>query len=91
VLNALNSLVAVEVLNALKDFDANSVVSAVVITGSSRAFAAGADISEMATKSFIEMYDDDVFSIWDEIGANFFAFIQFASIRIFLRSIEPTA
>ena len=47
-LNALNVQLASEVVNTLKDFDADDRVGAVVITGSPRAFAAGADIEEMA-------------------------------------------
>ncbi|MGH6828848.1 MAG: enoyl-CoA hydratase-related protein, partial [Rhizomicrobium sp.] len=47
-LNALNRQLAGEVLEALRDFDADAQVGAMVITGSARAFAAGADIAEMA-------------------------------------------
>ncbi len=52
-LNALNSQMAGETLAALKAFDADDRVGAIVITGSARAFAAGADIAEMAEKSFM--------------------------------------
>ena len=47
-LNALNRQLANETLAALKAFDANDSIGAIVITGSPRAFAAGADIEEMA-------------------------------------------
>src|SRR6201984_3241345 len=47
-LNALNRQMAIETLAALKAFDADDQVGAIVITGSARAFAAGADITEMA-------------------------------------------
>lgn len=66
VLNALSARVAVEVVEVLKELEENADVGAIVITGSSRAFAAGADISEMAEKTFVDMYGDDMFSIWDE-------------------------
>src|ERR1700745_4104675 len=49
-LNALNGQLAIETLAALKAFDADDRVGAIVITGSARAFAAGADIAEMAEK-----------------------------------------
>ena len=68
-LNALNSQLARETLAALKEFDADSKIGAIVITGSSRAFAAGADIEEMAEKSFTEFYMDDFLSPWDEVSS----------------------
>ena len=67
-LNALNSQLARETLAALKEFDADPKIGAIVITGSSRAFAAGADIEEMAEKSFTEFYMDDFLSPWDEVS-----------------------
>ena len=67
-LNALNSQLAQETLAALKEFDADPKIGAIVITGSSRAFAAGADIEEMAEKSFTEFYMDDFLSPWDEVS-----------------------
>jgi enoyl-CoA hydratase len=68
-LNALNSQLARETLAALKEFDADPKIGAIVITGSSRAFAAGADIEEMAEKSFTEFYMDDFLSPWDEVSS----------------------
>ena len=68
-LNALNSQLARETLTALKEFDADPKIGAIVITGSSRAFAAGADIEEMAEKSFTEFYMDDFLSPWDEVSS----------------------
>jgi enoyl-CoA hydratase len=64
-LNALNSTVLEEVVRALHGFEDNPSVGAVVITGSEKAFAAGADIKEMASKSYIDMYMADFFSGWD--------------------------
>ena len=68
-LNALNSQLARETLATLKEFDADPKIGAIVITGSSRAFAAGADIEEMAEKSFTEFYMDDFLSPWDEVSS----------------------
>ncbi len=66
-LNALNSQMAGETLAALKAFDADDRVGAIVITGSARAFAAGADIAEMAEKSFTDFYANDFLGPWDEV------------------------
>ena len=61
-LNALNSTLLGELAEALKTADKNEKVRCIVITGSEKAFAAGADISEMAPKSFVEMYESDFFT-----------------------------
>ena len=66
-LNALNRQLACEVVDTLKSFDSDDNIGAVVITGSARAFAAGADIEEMANLSFAEFYCDDIFAPWDEL------------------------
>lgn len=55
-MNALNSELLGELCTALEDADASEKVRCIIITGSEKAFAAGADISEMADKSFVEMY-----------------------------------
>ncbi|GAB3581069.1 hypothetical protein GCM10027445_52450 [Amycolatopsis endophytica] len=47
--NALNHTVETEVLSAAREFDADTDIGAIVVTGSERAFAAGADIAEMVT------------------------------------------
>ncbi len=65
-LNALNVRLSREVIRALQDFDADDNVGAIVIAGSPRAFAAGADISEMADKSFVELQSRDLFAAWDD-------------------------
>ena len=67
-LNALNRQVAQETLAALKSFDADPDIGAIVIAGSPRAFAAGADIEEMAEKTFTEFYMDDFLSPWDQVN-----------------------
>jgi enoyl-CoA hydratase len=64
-LNALNSQVLEEVVAALQEFEANAEIGAIVITGSEKAFAAGADIREMQTKSYIEAYLEDFFAGWE--------------------------
>ena len=66
-LNALNTMLAREVVTALKAFDSDDNVGAIVIAGSPRAFAAGADIVEMADKSFVDLQKDDVFAAWQEV------------------------
>jgi enoyl-CoA hydratase len=66
-LNALNRQLAEETLDALKEFDADDRVGAIVIAGSPRAFAAGADIAEMAEKSFTNFYMDDFLAPWDQV------------------------
>jgi enoyl-CoA hydratase len=66
-LNALNGQLAIETLAALKAFDADDQVGAVVITGSAHAFAAGADIAEMAERPFTDFYMSDFLAPWDEI------------------------
>ena len=54
-LNALNSKLLDELCTALEEADVSEKVRCIIITGSEKAFAAGADISEMADKSFVEM------------------------------------
>jgi enoyl-CoA hydratase len=66
-LNALNRQLAQETLDALREFDADDRVGAIVIAGTPRAFAAGADIAEMAEKSFTNFYMDDFLSSWDQV------------------------
>ncbi|MDF1598814.1 enoyl-CoA hydratase [Mesorhizobium sp. YIM 152430] len=64
-LNALNSDVLKDVVAAAEAFEANPKIGAIVLTGSEKAFAAGADIKEMHSKSYIDMYMQDFFSGWD--------------------------
>lgn len=61
-LNALNAQLLGEVCTALEAADANSKVRCIVITGSEKAFAAGADITEMADKTFVDMYTQNYFA-----------------------------
>ncbi len=66
-LNALNLQLMGELRDALKELDDNDDVRAIIITGNSRAFAAGADIKQMAGKTAIDMLNIDQFSTWDQI------------------------
>ncbi|MFC3570324.1 MULTISPECIES: enoyl-CoA hydratase-related protein [Paracoccus] len=68
-LNALNTALAEELTAAAEALDADKGVGAIVVTGSDRAFAAGADISEMAEKTAEEMVEADFFSTWDRFAA----------------------
>jgi enoyl-CoA hydratase len=65
-LNALNSAVLAEILAAMQAFDANPRIGAMVITGSEKAFAAGADIKEMQSKTYVDAYLEDFFGGWEE-------------------------
>lgn len=67
-LNALNEMLMNEVVGAAKKFDADRAIGCIVITGSVRAFAAGADIKEMAEREATEMYLADWFQPWDDLG-----------------------
>lgn len=67
-LNALNSQVMNDIVTACETFDRDRGIGAIVITGSGdKAFAAGADIKEMADRGYEEMYVDDYFSAWDRL------------------------
>jgi len=61
-LNALNAELIAEMNAALDAFEADEAIGAIVLTGSDRAFAAGADIKEMAAREFSELYAADPFS-----------------------------
>jgi enoyl-CoA hydratase len=61
-LNALNSDLLRELIQVLEEWDRGDAVRCIVITGSERAFAAGADIKEMAPQSYMEMYRADFFA-----------------------------
>jgi len=73
-LNALNSQLLAELAQAVNEADSNDKVRCIVLTGSEKAFAAGADIKEMSEKTFVDMY-----------RANFFA----AEADQFLRVRKP--
>lgn len=66
-LNALNLTVMRELTSAAAELDRDSKIGAIVITGSDRAFAAGADISQMAPLSYAEVVAEDLFAGWDAL------------------------
>lgn len=67
-LNALSDAMGQQILAAAQAFDKDPGIGAIVITGSAKAFAAGADIKEMAAKSSVQMYLSDWFSVWDALA-----------------------
>ena len=68
-LNALNGQVSEEVADAASVLDADEGVGAIVVTGSEKAFAAGADIKEMESKTGAEMIATDHFGAWTRFAA----------------------
>ncbi|MEN8173085.1 MAG: enoyl-CoA hydratase-related protein [Chloroflexota bacterium] len=68
-LNALNSVMLTELMQALEAFDADKNIGAMVITGNEKVFAAGADIKEMSTASAVEMLKSDFIPAFDRIRA----------------------
>jgi len=66
-LNALNRELMEELRDALQDLDKKDSVRVIILTGNEQAFAAGADIKQMADKSAIDMLMIDQFSTWDQI------------------------
>ena len=67
-LNALNLQVMAEVVAALQGFDQDPGIGCIVIAGSEKAFAAGADIKEMQRQTYQEMYAADWFAGWDAVS-----------------------
>jgi enoyl-CoA hydratase len=68
-LNALNSQVMHEVTTAAAEFDADAGIGAIIVTGNEKAFAAGADIKEMADLSFADVFSADFFAAWSSFAA----------------------
>lgn len=66
-LNALNHEIMVSVVEAAEAWERDESISAIVLTGSEKAFAAGADIKEMASKTYMEMYASDWFAHWQRL------------------------
>ncbi|ASP35486.1 enoyl-CoA hydratase [Labrenzia sp. VG12] len=69
-LNALNSDLIAELGTALDGFDADDRIGCVVITGSEKAFAAGADIKEMQPHNFATAYQTDLITPFDRVSRN---------------------
>lgn len=68
-LNALNSQVLAELILAFAAYDADDSQRCLVLTGSEKAFAAGADIKEMESQGFAAMYGSNFFSGWEKVTA----------------------
>ncbi|MGE5268493.1 MAG: enoyl-CoA hydratase-related protein, partial [Thiohalocapsa sp.] len=68
-LNALNAALIAELAHALDDLEADAAIAAIILTGSDKAFAAGADIKEMAEKTYIEAYAEDFITRgWERVA-----------------------
>src|ERR687893_2841165 len=68
-LNALNSEVLDELIDAFAAYDADPSQRCLVLTGSEKAFAAGADIKEMQSQGFADMYSANHFGGWEQVTA----------------------
>lgn len=66
-LNALNTKLMGEVIAAAQAFDTNTKIGCIVLTGSEKAFAAGADIKEMHPLSYVDAFEQDFFAGWDAL------------------------
>ena len=66
-LNALNREMMAEVMHALEQFDADPEIGCLLVTGSERAFAAGADIKEMAQATPVDMLNNPFIDYWDRL------------------------
>jgi enoyl-CoA hydratase len=70
-LNALSSKLCGEIIDQLSAWDSNADIGCVVLTGAGRAFAAGADIKEMAPRSYIDVYKGDMFGAFEHAVSSF--------------------
>jgi enoyl-CoA hydratase len=66
-LNALNAQLMAELATAIDAFEANDAIGCIVITGSEKAFAAGADIKEMQSRTYMDVYRSDFISKWERV------------------------
>jgi enoyl-CoA hydratase len=66
-LNALNSTVLKDLIEVFADYDAEPEQRCLVLTGSDKAFAAGADIKEMSSQGFADMYSANFFGGWEQV------------------------
>ena len=67
-LNALNAALIAELTQAVAAFEADAGIACIVVTGSEKAFAAGADIKEMADKSYMDAFMGDFAANWDALS-----------------------
>jgi enoyl-CoA hydratase len=70
-LNALSSKLCAEVMDQLASWDKDVGIGCVIITGAGRAFAAGADIKEMAPQSYMDVYKGDMFGAFEHALSSF--------------------
>src|SRR5262245_20651347 len=70
-LNALNSKLCGELIEALHAAEDDDAIGCVVLTGAGRAFAAGADIKEMAPQSYMDVYKGDMFGAFEHAVSSF--------------------
>lgn len=70
-LNALNVKLCAELVDALGKWDADASIGCVILTGAGRAFAAGADIKEMAPRSYMDVYQTDLFGAFEHAVSSF--------------------
>jgi enoyl-CoA hydratase len=68
-LNALNSELICELVAAMQQLDSDPEVGCFILTGSEKVFCAGADIKELASKSYQDMFKQDFFAIWETFSA----------------------
>lgn len=68
-LNALNTQVLTDLIAAFASYDADESQRCLVLTGSEKAFAAGADIKEMSSQGFADMYSSNFFAGWERVTA----------------------
>ncbi len=66
-MNAFNLTMLGEVFDALEAFDKDETIGAIIVTGNEKAFAAGADIKEMADQTYVQMLANEHVKIWDRI------------------------
>jgi len=66
-LNSLNTNVMNDVLDAFEGYQKDSDVRCIVLTGNEKAFAAGADIKEMSSRSFMDIWKNNMFARWDDV------------------------
>jgi enoyl-CoA hydratase len=67
-LNALNAALIAELTQAVAAFEADAAIVCIIVTGSEKAFAAGADIKEMADKSYMDAFMGDFAANWDALS-----------------------
>ena len=67
-LNALNAALVSEMSQAIDGFETDDAIGCIVITGSEKAFAAGADIKEMQSKTYMQAYKEDFIGSWDRVA-----------------------